>query len=66
MAEPKPIPALKIRSVPPSGFCRSGRRWVPEPQIVPTSDFTQKEIKALRDEPMLVVEDTVIAPDPEA
>jgi len=67
MAEenPKPVPALKIRSVSPSGFCRAGRRWVPEPQTVPLSDFTKKQVEALRAEPMLVVENTEFIPEPE-
>ena len=64
---PKTIPALKIRAVPPRGFYRAGRRWTPEPQVVPLSDFDKKQIAALRAEPNLVVENAEIAPEtPEA
>lgn len=62
----KGVPALSIRSVPQGGFCRAGRRWVPSPQIVPVSDFTEDQVAALRAESNLVVEDTEIAPEPEA
>jgi len=63
---PKTIPALKIRAVPPKGFCRAGRRWAPEPQVVPLSALDRKQIAALRAEPNLVVEDVEITPEPEA
>jgi len=61
---PKTIPALKIRAVPTKGFYRAGRHWVPEPQVVPLSDFDKKQIAALRAEPNLVVEDAEIPPKP--
>lgn len=63
---PKPIPALKIRAVPASGFNRAGRKWTKEAQIVPLSDFTKAQAAALKAEPNLVVEETEIAPEPEA
>ncbi len=61
MAEPKPIPGLRVRSVPPS-FWRSGRQWTREAQEVPTSAFTLDQVAALRGEPNLVVEDIELAP----
>lgn len=67
MAEtPKTIPALKIRAVSPDGFFRAGRKWTKEPVVVPVRDFTKDQVVALRHEPSLVVEDTEIAPEPEA
>ena len=62
----KPIPGLAVRAIPASGFCRAGRRWTPEVQVVALSEFTKAQVKALREEPNLVVEDVEIAPEPEA
>jgi len=56
MAEPKPIPALRVRRVPPS-FWRAGRHWSKVPQEVPVSTFTKAQVAALKAEPNLVVED---------
>ncbi len=57
---PKTVPGLRIRAVPENGFCRSGRRWSREAQDVPQSEFTKAQIKALREEPNLVVVDVEI------
>lgn len=65
-APAKPIPGLAIRALPSSGFCRAGRRWAPEVQVVALSEFTKAQVKALREEVNLVVEDVEIAPEPEA
>lgn len=56
MADPKPIPGLRVRSVPAS-FWRAGRKWTKEPQEIPVSDFSKAQLTALRAEPNLVVED---------
>lgn len=61
----KPIPALAIRSIPAAGFCRAGRRWLPEVQTVALSEFTKDQVKALREEVNLVVDDVEIQPEPE-
>jgi hypothetical protein len=61
----KAIPALAIRALPPAGFCRAGRRWTPEVQTVAVSEFTKAQVKALREETNLVVEDVEIQPEPE-
>jgi hypothetical protein len=60
MAESKPIPGLRIRSVPAS-FWRAGRKWTKEPQEIPVSAFSKAQITALRAEPNLVVEDIELA-----
>ena len=61
MPDPKPIPALRVRSVPAS-FWRSGRQWTREPQEIPLSAFSDAQIAALRAEPNVVVEDIELAP----
>jgi len=65
MADPKPIPALRIRSVPAS-FWRAGRKWTKEAQEVPVSAFSKAQLAALRAEPNLVVEEIELAPKAEA
>ncbi|MBI3130522.1 MAG: hypothetical protein HYZ13_04120 [Acidobacteria bacterium] len=60
MADPKPIPGLRVRSVPAS-FWRAGRKWTKEPQEVPASAFSKAQIALLRAEPNLVVEDVELA-----
>lgn len=60
MADPKPIPGLRVRSVPLS-YWRAGRRWTKEPQEVPASAFSKAQIALLRAEPNLVVEDIELA-----
>lgn len=62
----KPIPALAVRAIPAAGFCRAGRRWTPEVQVVALAEFSKDQVKALRAESALVVEDVEIAPEPEA
>lgn len=64
MADTKPIPALRIRACQES-FWRAGRKWTREAQTVPASDFTKAQLAQLRSEPLLVVEDTTIAPQGE-
>lgn len=60
--KPAGIPALRIRAVPEQGFCRSGRRWTREPQVVPVSDFTPEQVAALKAEALLVVVETTLEP----
>jgi len=60
MADPKPISAIRVRSVPIS-FWRAGRRWTKTPQEVPVSAFSKVQLAALRAEPNLVVEDIELA-----
>jgi hypothetical protein len=63
-AAPTPgIPALVVSSRSPMGsFRRAGREWTRESITLPLSELTDDQVKALRNEPMLVVSDTVIAP----
>lgn len=56
-AKAKAVPALRIRSVPES-FCRAGRRWTREVQVVPLSEFTPDQVEALMAEPNLAVVET--------
>ena len=59
------IPALKVTSRPDS-FCRAGRRWTKEPQIVPLSEFKPEQVESLKAESNLVVEETAMdAPEAE-
>lgn len=59
------IPAITVSSRSPMGsFRRAGREWARESVTVPVSDFKPAELQALRDEPMLVVSDTTITPEP--
>lgn len=60
-AEPKKVRGIRVRSIPES-FCRAGRRWTREPQEVPVAAFSQKDLRALREEPLLFVEDIEITP----
>ena len=60
------VPALQIVSRPES-FCRAGRRWTHDPQVVPLSEFTKAQITALKAESNLVVtETTLTVPETEA
>ena len=65
MADPKSIPALRVRSVPAS-FWRAGRKWTKEPQEIPASAFSKAQLTALRAEPNLVVEDIELTPRAES
>jgi hypothetical protein len=49
------IPALSVRSVQES-FCRAGRCWTQEVQVVALSEFTEEQVAALLGEKNLVVE----------
>ena len=53
------VPGLRIRTVPET-FCRAGRQWGRQAQDVPVSEFTEAQIKALCEEPNLVVVDVDI------
>ena len=60
-ANKKTIQALEISSRPES-FYRAGRRWTRTASVVPVSEFSKDEIKALKAEPNLaVVEKTIEA-----
>ena len=65
MADPKPSPGLRVRSVPAS-FWRAGRKWTKEPQEIPVSSLSKPQVTALRAEPNLVVEDIEMAAGTEA
>lgn len=56
---------LKVVSRRPS-FCRAGRQFTGEPTIIPLSELTEDEVDALKDEPMLVVQEVDIEPEDEA
>lgn len=43
-----------------AGFRRAGRAWSTDPTDVPESDFTDDQIDALLDDPMLIVEEIEI------
>jgi hypothetical protein len=58
----KPIPGLAIRAIPEGGFCRAGRRWSAETQLVALSEFTEAQVLALREETNLDVADVEITP----
>ena len=51
----KKIPALRISSRPPE-FRRAGRLWTREPLTVLLSELSKDQVKALDDEPLIVVE----------
>ena len=55
----KEVPALKISSRPES-FCRAGRRWTREPQVIAVSEFTKAQIVMLKAETLLAVEETTL------
>lgn len=42
------------------GFCRAGRAWSKQPTEIPMEGLTDDEIKALKDEPMLTVEEVTL------
>jgi hypothetical protein len=65
MADSKPSPGLRVRSVPAS-FWRAGRKWTKEPQEIPVSALSKPQVTALRAEPNLVVEDIELAAGTEA
>lgn len=62
-----PIPAIRVVSRAPSAeFRRGGQVWFHEERTVPLSEFTEEQLEAVRDEPLLVVNDTEIAPAADA
>lgn len=65
MADPKPVPGLRVRSVPAS-FWRAGRKWTKEPQEVLVSALSKAQIAALKAEPNLVVEEIDLPAEAEA
>lgn len=56
-------PGLRVRAVT-AGFRRAGRAWPAEPVEVPRDAFADDQVKALKGEPMIVVEEIEI-PVPE-
>jgi len=64
-SDAKPIPGLAIRAIPAEGFCRAGRRWSADTQVVALSEFTEAQIQALREEINLDVADVDIPPSTE-
>lgn len=62
--KPAKVPALRVRSCSPSGtFRRAGEEFSREPRTIPLADLRQDQIKRIREEPMLVVEDVEIDAD---
>jgi len=59
------VPALQIVSRPDS-FCRAGRRWTHDAQVVALSEFTKVQIAALKAETNLVVTETTLPASVEA
>jgi hypothetical protein len=57
--EPKKQPALKVTCKKES-FLRAGRQWTKEPKTVLITDLTQGQVKVLKAEPMLIVEEVEI------
>lgn len=58
-AAPTKVAAITVTSRSPQGtFRRAGRAWPAEPTTVAVSEFNAEQLKALRDEPLLVVQDT--------
>jgi hypothetical protein len=47
--------ALQITARPSAGFRRAGRHHPPTPTVHPPGTFSEAEIKALKDEPNLIV-----------
>lgn len=52
----QPVPALRVRSRSPS-FWRAGRLWSRDPVEVLLDSLSPEQQIAIRDEPMLIVED---------
>ncbi|OEU65814.1 MAG: hypothetical protein BA863_08985 [Desulfovibrio sp. S3730MH75] len=47
---------IKISAVPKEGFCRCGRRWSHEGDVVDADDFTAEQAEILKSEKMLKIE----------
>ena len=47
---------LKVASKK-EGFRRAGRNWSEAATVVDSSEFTKDQVKVLRDEPMLIVDE---------
>lgn len=59
------VKALSVQSKR-DGFRRAGRVWSKECIVVPLSELTKDEIKQIRNESMLIVEDIDVAADGDA
>lgn len=58
-AKPKAVPALSVRSVGET-FCRGGRRWTREPQVVALSEFTEEQVASIKAEPLVFAVETTL------
>lgn len=47
---------IRTRSRSPQGFRRAGVRHTPEPQTWPDDQFTKAQLKALEEDPEIIVE----------
>lgn len=59
----KTVPGIRVRTAQ-VGFRRGGREWSGSMEV-PVSEFTKEQLKQIRDEPLLVVEDIEIGQEPE-
>lgn len=55
-AKTKKVPALRI-TAKTERFSRAGETFTREPRTIPTADLTKDQVKALKAEYMLVVEE---------
>ena len=69
IAAPKPgqpIPAIQVISRAPNPeFRRGGQVWFHEQRTVALTEFTEEQLQAVRDEPLLVVSDTELPAEAE-
>ena len=59
----KKVPGLRVSSRPET-FRRGGRVWTREAQEVPLSELGKDAIKAIKDEPLLSVQEITIETSP--
>lgn len=66
-AKPAGVPGLRVRSCSPMGTIRrGGAAFGPAAQTHPLADFSKDQLKAIREEPLLVIEDIVIEAEADA
>ena len=57
----KPVAGLRVASKGAS-FCRAGRRFTRDPVDIPLAELSDEQVRRLRNEPALVVQDVEIGP----